>query len=74
MQKENDMLRKEREALEMELRNLKITQDSGNIPMDTQGLPNGMAEPLSEEAARKRLERICKKNTQGHLGLYWQTL
>ena len=69
------MLKQEREALEMELRNLKIAQDSGDTPHIQEGQQaHDMDEPLSEEAARKRLERICKKNTQGHLGLYWHTL
>ena len=69
------MLKQEREALEMELRNLKIAQDSGDTPHFQEGQQaHDMDEPLSEEAARKRLERICKKNTQGHLGLYWHIL
>ena len=75
LERENDMLKQEREALEMELRNLKIAQDSGDTPHIQEGQQaNDMDEPLSEEAARKRLERICKKNTQGHLGLYRHTL
>ena len=60
----NKALEIEVNSLAMELHNMRISQDADNEK------PPEPEHELSEEAARKRLERICKRNTQGRLGLY----
>lgn len=60
----NDALTVERDALNVELMNLKASQTAD----ETQD-PGPLApEPtMTDEAARKRLERMCKKKTDGTL-------
>lgn len=67
IRKENEELKAHNEKIQhdydmacIELQNLRITQDG------PPGLDETKEEGLvSEEAARKRLERMCKKNSQG---------
>lgn len=72
LENENLNLKSQKEALEnelcqvtTELQNLKISQTT---PDDLNKIDHPEME-VSEEAARKRLERACKRNSQGTLGL-----
>ncbi len=72
LENENLNLKHEKAALEnelcqltTELQNLKISQTSPDEP----GKTDQPEMEVSEEAARKRLERACKRNSQGTLGL-----
>ena len=67
---ENQALKQEKHDLEYqlsqlnsEMQNMKITCEGANAPPDGQN-----QEEVSEEAVRKRLERLCKRNSQGILG------
>lgn len=59
LEKENESLKNEVHTLTVELQNLRISEVEPEPQVD-----------VTEEAARKRLERICKRNSQGRLGLY----
>lgn len=62
---ENEKLKQENATLNAELNNYKIGQEvEGNLG----GEPPAPEPEISDEALRKRLERICKKNSQGKLG------
>ena len=58
----NQKIQQEYDMVCIELQNLRVTQDGPgeleNHDADKTGLP-------SDEATRKRLERLCKKNAQG---------
>ena len=69
---ENKVLKQEKLALEhqvaqlsLELSNLKLTQPGEHEVSQQPQAPD--TEEISEEAARKRLERLCKRNSQGML-------
>ena len=66
---EKERIQSENDELTAENYNLKIA--NGLVQVDS-GDKQSVVEPeLSEEATRKRLERICKRNSQGFLGFSW---
>lgn len=58
---ENSDLLERNQALDVELRNIKSIQEGGPDDEATE-----QPEQLSEEAQRKRLERLCKRKTDGN--------
>lgn len=62
---ERDALNVQKDALNVELMNLKAAQSGGGTEETPEDLVQEPA--MSDEAARKRLERICKKKTDGTL-------
>ena len=69
LQAENQALKSEKQALEHQLSQL--NSEMQNMKISCEGPENSKDQPqeeLSEEAARKRLERLCKRNSQGILG------
>ena len=69
LQIENGELKRENSGLKTDLLNQRCTQEGGeDEPNDNAELE----ERLSEEAARKRLERICKKRADGILSYVCQ--
>ena len=62
LQLENVELVKENAGLKTELLNLRCTQEGGEADANP---GDDTEERLSEEAARKRLERICKRKGDG---------
>ena len=65
---EKEKIQSEIDELTAENYNLKIA--NGLVQVDSGDKP-GVEPELSEEATRKRLERICKRNSQGFLGFSW---
>ena len=64
---ENEKIQIENTELTAENHNLKLA--SGLIQAEPGEKP-GLETELSDEASRKRLERICKRNSQGFLGFF----
>ena len=71
LEEENQTLKKEKESLEYqlsqvttEMQNMRISCDGPDMSVDAEK----HQEDISEEAIRKRLERLCKRNSQGILG------
>lgn len=71
MQLENVELMKENTSLKTELLNLGCTQEGPEVPPKPDGEPE---DTLSDEAARKRLERICKRKGDGILSYAGQVI
>lgn len=62
---------KENTSLKTELLNLGCTQEGPEVPPKPDGEPE---DTLSDEAARKRLERICKRKGDGILSYAGQVI
>lgn len=66
---ENTKVQNENAQLSAELHNFRISQLETQDPTAPQDPLAPQDVVLSDEAARKRLERFCKRNSQGNLVL-----